>query len=175
MGLFDWIRKPKDQPPAFSEADKKPTSIREFGLSLQLPFRWEKVEDPELPPETVCYRCPPIPCDAVFITVRRFVKPTAPEELAGLLRAIAESYVKSTNTQNGVTPDGPGSFRTGQGQAELRVYAAGGKGGAEAAWLHRGDSGRAVSVAFHRGSRFSTPLRETMDQLLDLVEFEPTA
>lgn len=175
MGLFDRFRKPQGPTPVFSEADKKPTSIREFGVHLQLPFRWEKVQDPELPRETVCYRCPPIPCDVVFITVRRFVKPAAPEQLAGLLRAIAESYVKSTNAQNGVTPDGPAPLRTGQGQVEMRVYAAGGKGGAEAAWLHRGDAGRAVSVAFHRGSRFSTPLRETMEQLFDLVEFEPTA
>lgn len=31
MGLFDWLRKPKAQPPVSSQEDKRPTSIREFG------------------------------------------------------------------------------------------------------------------------------------------------
>lgn len=181
MGLFDWLRKPATAPTiapvtvAFSDADKRPTSIREFGVHLQLPFRWEKHEDPELAASTVCYVCPPIPIDSVLLTQRQFAQPLTLQELEAQHRAIAEKYLGAIATETGARLDGPAVNRTGNGQAELRVYASGGKNGSEAAWLHRGDAGRTVTVAFYRAKALTKPLKETMDQLFDLVEFTPSS
>ncbi len=180
MGIRDFFsRKPPPSvpapaaPPLTPEQRAARTRIAHHGVTFIVPLPWTlSAPDPEMP-DAIDYRNTALP-EQLIITPRHFRQRLTPDLLKAALVQLAEHTRDSIKELSGPSAQlDEFDIRSGNGQTEVRLFARTPE--LQAAILHRGDAGRAVTISLYRYIPQSkldlTPYATT---IFDLVQFDAT-
>lgn len=165
-----WFKKNPAQPPPAATPPRQPlppAQLRVCGVAIQLIGSWQQIEvEPDGRAE---FRSSSLP-EQLFVMERRFVAPLDPESLRSVLLSMGEH---SRSAILAMTPSAtfePMDYRTGNGQGEARQLASTPE--VQAAFLHRGDARRVVSVSLYRHTPPSPKFTHYAQTIFDLMTFD---